>query len=83
MWTVSNQRNDVNKKKLLTRRAVMLFSTYQHRKETTMSKLIHSYKCCPTSANRRRLVTYLAKHPFALCGAAAEEIAFLTTHEFI
>lgn len=48
-----------------------------------MNRLIHSYKCCPTSANRRRLVAYLAKHPFAIVGATPEEIAFLHAHEFI
>ena len=48
-----------------------------------MSKLIHSYRCCPTSANRKRLAAYLAKHPFALCGATSEDIAFLTANEFI
>ena len=48
-----------------------------------MSKLIHSYKCCPTSANRKRLVVYLAKHPFCVCAASQEEMAFLRAHEFI
>ena len=48
-----------------------------------MAKLIHSYKGCPTSANRRRLAAYLAKHPFALCGATSDEIAFLNAHEFV
>ena len=48
-----------------------------------MAKLIHSYKSCPTSANRRRLAAYLVKHPFALCAATNEEMAFLRVHEFI
>jgi len=48
-----------------------------------MSKLIHSYKCCPTSANRRRLAAYLVKHPFALRGATSDELAFLHAHEFV
>lgn len=48
-----------------------------------MTKLIHSYKCCPTSANRRRLAAYLEKHPFAIVGASSDEIAFLHAHEFI
>ena len=48
-----------------------------------MTKLIHSYKSCPTSANRRRLAAYLEKHPFALCAATKEDIAFLHAHEFV
>lgn len=48
-----------------------------------MAKLIHSYKSCPTSANRRRLAAYLAKHPFALCAASKDELAFLHAHEFV
>ena len=47
-----------------------------------MSKLIHSFKCCPTSANRKRLVVYLAKHPFAIIGATPDELEFLRIHEF-
>ena len=48
-----------------------------------MSRLIHSYKCCPTRANRERLAAYLAKHPFALCGATSEQMQFLQQNEFI
>jgi hypothetical protein len=48
-----------------------------------MTRLIHSYKHCPTRANRERLAAYLAKHPFAVCMASAEDLAFLQSNDFI
>jgi hypothetical protein len=48
-----------------------------------MARLIHSYRSCPTRANRERLAAYLAKHPFALCGATSEQLLFLQQNEFI
>jgi len=53
------------------------------KEENNMSKLIQSYKRCPTGANRRRLAAYLVKHPFALCAATNEEMVFLRVNEFI
>jgi hypothetical protein len=53
------------------------------KEENNMSNLIQSYKRCPTGANRRRLAAYLVKHPFALCAATNEEMAFLRVNEFI
>ena len=47
-----------------------------------MARLIHSYRVCPTAANRARLAAYLAKHPFALCGATREELEFLRANGF-
>lgn len=47
-----------------------------------MSRLIKTYRKCPTPSNWNKLQTYLRKHPMALCLATQEEIDFLTVHQF-
>lgn len=47
-----------------------------------MSKLINTYRKCPTPSNRAKLQTYIKKHMMAICMATPEEIAFLKAHEF-
>jgi hypothetical protein len=47
-----------------------------------MSKLIDTYRKCPTPSNRAKLQAYIKKHMMAVCMATPEEIAFLKAHEF-
>ena len=48
-----------------------------------MSKLINSYRKCPTMKNRSRLQAYIERHPMAICVATAEEIHFLKVNMFL
>lgn len=47
-----------------------------------MSRLIETYRKCPTPTNRAKLQRYLDKHMMAVCLATPEELAFLKTNEF-
>lgn len=47
-----------------------------------MNRLIEAYRKLPSPTNRNRLVSYLKKHPMALCMATPEEVAFLKVHGF-
>ena len=47
-----------------------------------MSKLINTYRKCPSPANREKLQRYINRHIMAICIASADDIAFLKTHEF-
>ena len=47
-----------------------------------MTRLIDTYRKCPTPANRAKLQAYLSKHLMAVCLASPEEIEFLTVHQF-
>ena len=51
-------------------------------KELTVSKLIETFRKCPTPSNRAKLQAYLQKHMMAVCMATEQEIAFLKAHEF-
>jgi len=48
-----------------------------------MTKLINAYRKLPSPTNRSKLVTYMLKHPMAVCMASAEDIAFLRANEFL
>lgn len=47
-----------------------------------MSKLINTYRKCPSPANRAKLQQYIDRHMMAICLASADDIAFLKAHEF-
>lgn len=47
-----------------------------------MSKLINTYRKCPSPANRAKLQKYIDRHIMAICIASADDIAFLKAHEF-
>jgi hypothetical protein len=47
-----------------------------------MSRLINTYRKCPTPTNRAKLQAYLNKHMMAVCLATPEELAFLKAHDF-
>lgn len=47
-----------------------------------MSKLINTFRKCPSPANREKLQRYINRHIMAICIASADDIAFLKTHEF-
>jgi hypothetical protein len=51
-------------------------------KELTVSRLIETYRKCPSPSNRAKLQAYLQKHMMAVCMATEQEIAFLKAHEF-
>lgn len=47
-----------------------------------MSRLIATYRKCPTPTNRAKLQAYLNKHMMAVCMASDDEIAFLKANGF-
>ena len=47
-----------------------------------MSKLLNKYKALPSPSNRTKLQNYLNKHPFSICIASLEDVAFLKAHSF-
>ena len=47
-----------------------------------MSRLIETYRKCPSPSNRAKLQAYLQKHMMSVCMATEQEIAFLKAHEF-
>jgi hypothetical protein len=66
-------------------RALQLHHTNQpaqRRPEYNMTKLIESFRKCPTQANRIKLQKYINKHMMAVCMATPDELAFLKANEF-
>jgi len=47
-----------------------------------MNRLLNAFRNLPSPSNRKRLQAYLLKHPFSVCLATPEDIAFLKAHEF-
>lgn len=56
--------------------------THTNQTEFIMTKLINTFRACPSPANRAKLQNYLVKHMMASCMATPDEIAFLKAHEF-
>ena len=48
-----------------------------------MTRLINTYRACPTPSNRVKLQTYLSRHSMATVLAAPDEIAFLRANSFV